>query len=697
MSSRLFIAAAVCSLGAPEALAQTARPALEPVIVTAQRLPDASSDRAFAGIKVPPERLAAGPAARLDDLLRGIGGNAQFRRATSRVANPTAQGITLRGLGGNAASRALVLLDGVPQDDPFGGWIIWPALGLEPAAITLERGGGATLAGPGALTGALTLTTGPIRTGGSASVAVASFDTVAAAASAGWAGRTASLSASVLADRSDGFVLIPQDQRGPVDIAAPSDLQAGVLRGSLALKDDTAVHGRLMLFRDVRASGLPVGDNRSRGVDASVRLVHDGGRQDWRFELTAFVKDRMFRNGFAAADAARTSASLTLDQYAVPATGYGLTAEARLPESAFAAVRLGADARWATGQTRERFRNLGAGFTRDRRAGGDSRTVGGFVDVLLRPAEQLELTAAARLDVWHLSGGFRREVDLQTGLPTLDIAFADRTKTTPSGRIGAQVALTPALKARALAYANSRAPTLNELYRPFRVGLDVTEANADLPVERLRGVEAGFRFEPANGALLDVALFWNQLEDAVGNVTLGRGPGVFPLVGFLPAGGVYRQRLALDRVRATGIEIWVQAPLWAGFAVDGGLTHGGSRITRADAAPALEGLRPAQTARTTATMRLGWMAPSGQSGASFTLAHSSAQFEDDANSRKLPALWTLGLAGHWQLTGRWRLEAGLDNLFDAKIVAGQSAGGTQTLGGRRMVRLGLSTRFGDDR
>ena len=64
-------------------------------------------------------------AATLDDRLRQVPGFSLFRRAGSRSANPTTQGVSLRGVGASGASRALVLADGIPLNDPFGGWIYW--------------------------------------------------------------------------------------------------------------------------------------------------------------------------------------------------------------------------------------------------------------------------------------------------------------------------------------------------------------------------------------------------------------------------------------------------------------------------------------------------------------------------------------------------------------------------------------------
>ena len=52
-----------------------------------------------------------------------------------------------------------------------------------------------------------------------------------------------------------------------------------------------------------------------------------------------------------------------------------------------------------------------------------------------------------------------------------------------------------------------------------------------------------------------MTLFANRLDDAIANVTLGQGPGVFPGVGFVAAGGQYRQRRNLDAIKVRGVEL----------------------------------------------------------------------------------------------------------------------------------------------
>jgi len=96
-------------------------------VVTGRALPEAKAERVYAVERIGRREIEQSPSHGLDQLLKDVPGVQLFRRSDARSGHPTSQGVTLRALGGNASSRALLLLDGVPQSDPFGGWVNWPA------------------------------------------------------------------------------------------------------------------------------------------------------------------------------------------------------------------------------------------------------------------------------------------------------------------------------------------------------------------------------------------------------------------------------------------------------------------------------------------------------------------------------------------------------------------------------------------
>jgi outer membrane receptor protein involved in Fe transport len=77
------------------------------------------------------ETIRQSPAVVADDVLRQIPTFSLFRRSSSLSSHPTRQGVSLRGIGPSGVSRTLVLVDGVPFNDPFGGWVYWTRVPLE--------------------------------------------------------------------------------------------------------------------------------------------------------------------------------------------------------------------------------------------------------------------------------------------------------------------------------------------------------------------------------------------------------------------------------------------------------------------------------------------------------------------------------------------------------------------------------------
>src|SRR5262245_38453124 len=76
------------------------------------------------------EEIDQSPALVADDILRQVPTFSLFRRTSSLAANPTAQGVSLRGIGPSGVSRTLVLIDNIPFNDPFGGWVYWTRVPL---------------------------------------------------------------------------------------------------------------------------------------------------------------------------------------------------------------------------------------------------------------------------------------------------------------------------------------------------------------------------------------------------------------------------------------------------------------------------------------------------------------------------------------------------------------------------------------
>jgi outer membrane receptor protein involved in Fe transport len=138
----------------------------ERLTVTATLLPTRLAETPASLVGLGPEALAVTAASRLDDALRQVVGFGLFRRPGSRTANPTAQGVSLRGLGASGASRALVLVDGQPLNDPFGGGVYWGRVPRDAVGeVEVLRGGASDLYGSTALGGVVQVLTRPLPPG----------------------------------------------------------------------------------------------------------------------------------------------------------------------------------------------------------------------------------------------------------------------------------------------------------------------------------------------------------------------------------------------------------------------------------------------------------------------------------------------------------------------------------------------------
>ena len=654
------------------------------IVVTGTALPEPKAERVFDVQRISREKIEQSPSHELDQLLKDVPGLELFRRSDARSGHPTSQGVTLRALGGNASSRALLVLDGVPQSDPFGGWVNWPAYDPQDlAGISVVRGGGSVANGPGALAGTIEMTS-RADAGVSGEVDAGSRDSFEARGRIGIDAGGGVLSISGRGERSDGFVPVTASTRGPADEPAPYREWSSRARWVAPVAADTELQASLDGFHDWRTRGTEFSANRTNGADASVRLV---GRGSWQWSALGYWQWRNLASSFASVNAGRTRASRVLLQDSVPSNGLGGSVEVRPPMPGGIELRLGADARRTSGATHELFTFVAGEPTRRRVAGGETTTSGAFAE-LTAPLGTATLTGGARIDHWSITGGHLFERSIATGQLLRDETDAPRDGWLPTARGGVLAPLGGGFSLRSAAYLGWRMPTLNELFRPFRAGADATAANPLLDPERLVGVEAGGEY--SSGPLhLSLTAFVNRLKDAIANVTLGEGPGLFPEVGFVGAGGTFSQRQNVDAVKVRGVEAsasWTDGP----WSISAGASFTHARMEGSGAAAFLSGLRPAQTPNFGGTLTLGW--EKDGKGAQLVLRRVGAQFDDDLNTDVLTAATTLDAYFAWRLTRRLQLVARGENITNALVMAGINGDNSIVRATPRTLWIGLRLR-----
>lgn len=642
-----------------------------PIIVTGQGLERTAEDGVYGVQVIRRDRIASSASGRLEDVLSAVAGFQQFRRSDSRSANPSAQGVTFRGLGGNASSRTLILLDGVPQADPFFGYI--PFSGIVPDRLSqalVTRGGGSGAFGAGAVAGTIELFSAGANELDLLGASALANDRGESELSAAFAPELGSGFAVISGrwDRGQGFWTTPLAQRVSASTRARYESWSAGLRGVAPLTETVELQFRGLAYDDQRTLRFAGADTATRGQDASVRLV---GKGDWQFDALAYVQARDFSNIVISS----TSFRKTLHQRRTPATGIGGKLELRPPLGDAHELRLGADWRSGTGRTQEEaYSGVTGAVTARRRAGGRNTDLGFYVEDNWTLGA-LTLTGGLRADRWTIRDGYYTETTA-AGVPTINNVFANRAGWDVSWRGGARVQAATGVALRGAAYTSLRQPTLNELYRPFTVFPVTTRANAALRNEELLGFEAGLDLTPAEGISLQLTAFDNKVKNAIANVTIGTN---------------LRERRNVDAVRSRGVELGASAALGT-VRFDGSLALTDAAVEASGASLALDGKRPSQVAKLAASATVAW-APRGGWLLSATLRHTGGQYEDDLETDLLPAVTTLDAVVKVPLGRRIAVVLRGENLTDETIITRNQAGSID-LGTPRTVWAGLSVSIG---
>lgn len=620
---------------------------------------------AYGSVTIDRVRLGEDSAGTVEHALGDVAGFQQFRRADSRSANPSSQGVTLRALGGNATSRALVLLDGVPLADPFFGSIPFNALPLETiGAVRATRGGGAGAFGAGTVAGTIELFSADRAQLApySASAFYGSDDAqqINATVSPDLGAGFVSLSGNFA--RGDGFWTTPEAQRGPADARARYKTWSVTLRGVAPVGDVGEIQARVNLMRDERTLRFQGADSGQEGQDASLRFLSRG---KWQIEALAYVQMRNFNNIVISA----TSFRPTLNQRNTPSTGLGGKLEVRPPVGGDHLLRIGLDSRFASADMYEDALNAMSGaVTARREASGRQVTTGLYIEDDWTLGNVV-LTAGARADRWSMTRGRTSERNGATGAITSAIAFADRDDWETSFRGGALWHASDALALRMAGYTSFRLPTINELYRGFQVFPVVTQANAALAPERLKGGEIGIDLTPLPGLRVSATGFYNHLDNAIANVTIG--PNL-------------RQRRNVNAIVAKGIELTGSADIGP-FDLSASYAFSDSKVEAPGTA--LDGMLPAQSPRHSASGTIGWHAP-GNARLAATVRYVGPQYEDDLQTDRMPGVATVDAYARVPISRTLAVVGRVENLLDATVLT-RKVGNSVDLGAPQTFWIGL--------
>jgi len=613
VTSPSFADAEVTWTGEPEiTIALRPAPAHREIVVSATRTKAELAEVPATVSVLGASQLTSAPDLMLDDVLKQVPGFSLFRRSDSRTANPTSQGVSLRGSGASGASRALVLYDGIPLNDPFGGWVYWDRVPrTEIDSVEVLRGTGTGLYGSGALSGVVALNPALIanpRVTLDATAGTDSTDTASASVS-GVFGRWR-LGTAIEGFETDGYIPIPRDNRGAAD--HPANLRYGTGRFTAGRSwSHATVLASANLFDEGRQNGTLLQTNSTRVAEATAAVIADvaGGT----LELRSFGSGQHFSQTFSSVSTDRNRETLARLQ-AVPAQQNGFSAQwSRGGWKGHTAV-FGVDVRRVAGCSDEVAASAASLGSRTV-AGGQQLLAGLFAGDTLSIGSRVHVTASLRFDHWSnhdadtLSYATIAAVPVEKRLPS-------RSASSVSPSLGTSIRIGRGVFIKGSGYGSFRAPTLNELYRTFRLGNVLTQANDALTAERLWGGEGGI-WIGRDSLNISASAFYDQIHDSVGNRTLSATPSL-----------ITRQRQNIGTIRTLGLDLEGHAALTKFVRLNGSYEFADSVVLTSHD-PALVGLAVPQVPRHAGSSSLSsstgrW---SGMIGGRYT----SRQFDDDVN------------------------------------------------------------------
>jgi iron complex outermembrane receptor protein len=634
------------------------------------------------------EEIQRRPAMVPDDLLRQLPEFSLFRRSSSLSAHPTSQGVSLRGIGPSGVSRSLVLLDGVPINDPFGGWVYWTALPMESAErIEVVNGASSSLYGSYAMGGVLNVVTRKAQRRSldmKAQYGSRNSPKVDVHASDLWGKVGVSLDGSAF--DTDGYANVLESLRGRVDRKVAVQFGQISAKADYNPNDHVQAFVRTGYFEEDRHNGkiTTVGPVTEELNDSTWKYVSGGVRlrlpDASTLQGTMFGDRKTFNSNFLAipdATGARAIGRLSLNQ-TVPTNAVGGMVQWSRALFGKHAVSAGADLRYVDGDSIEDAFDAVTGATRTlhRVAGGTQRSLGIFVQDVFAPFANMTVTASARLDRWRNSDAHNTETTLSTGAIS-DPVLADKKDSVASPRLGVLYRVHERLSVWGDIASGFRAPTLNELYRRFSQGAVVTLANPALGPERLVGGELGVTAIPARGVTWRATRFDNRVKDPVANVTV-TPPNLL-------------QRQNLGRTRIWGVQTDVDYRIGRTLRLGGAYIYDAATVRENRANPALVGLRLAQVPTHRGAFQIEYYDPRFLTIA-FEAQMSGAQFDDDLNTpaRVLPRYGVVNLSVSRDIVRNLDVFAAVQNMFDKEYFVGTLP---TLVGSPRLFSVGVRVSF----
>lgn len=625
---------------------------LEPTVVTATRTERPIEEVPVPVIVISPEEIKEAPAKTADDLIRNVPGT-NLTRGSSTVTHPTGQSVGIRGIG---STRALVLVDGVPINDAFGGWVNWSKVPLSLVdQIEVVKGGGSSLYGTYAMGGVINiLTKVPERRALVFDGGYGTQDTTRFNFYGSEVLRDLALSLNVNSYKTDGYKVVPHRQRGPVDQEAHSDSHGVNLKADYRATPDLKLSATVNTFHQDMNVGTPITNNARETVDGSV-VAALGLDQMGELKFTLFTEAQEFRNTNSRIGTGRLNETVALRQF-LPTFDLGGSLQwSRHVSDFWDLVTVGMDLRRIWGENREKIYGTTAAtagrFLRRRDTEATQLASGLFGEAIMKPVPAWQISISARGDYWKSFDATR----VEGAQPP--IVFEDQEHMTINPKIATKYQLAENLAVRGAVYKAVRFPTINELYRGFFSGTISFEPNHALDPEELLGGEVGVDLMALEKRLtLKLTPFYNVTKD---------------LITFVTKASTLRQRENSGEALSQGIELETSLQILKELTLSTNYVFTDARFLDFRRDRALDGKRLPGVPEHQATVSLKFSHPA-LGNATVRGRYLSNQFADDRNADELDSHFVLDVSASRQIFKGVELFAIAENVSDESYFASRS-------------------------
>ena len=656
----------------------------EQVMVSAARTEVRLAETPGSSVLLSETDLTASPALRIDDVLREVPGFSLFRRSSSRSANASSQGVSLRGLGGTAASRALILADGISLVDPFGGWVYWDRIPRTAiSSVEVVRGGASNLYGSNAMGGVVQVfVREPEAPAFSLETSGGNENTPELSLWAGSRSGKWDYSAATEMYRSDGFILVPVSQGGSVDTPANAEDATVIARLGRQFGTNGKIFARGNFLTEFRHNGTVIQTNDTQIGEGAGGLDKQFGKDMLSVRLYGSAEAYYQKNSsVTSVNHQRDTETLTSIQH-VPEQVAGGGAQWTHFLGSSQTLIGGMDLSEVIGASND---SLFSGPNKNRFGGGRQRTLGWFGEDVFRHGPWTVMLAA-RVDDWNNFNGHLITIATD-GTPTVTL-YPSRSELAFSPRLSILRQLSQYVSLTVSGYRAFRAPTLNELYRTFRVGSVTTLNNPDLKAEHLTGAEAGINITGWNRKLdLRATGFSSDIVNPVENVTISQ---------------TQRQKENLGRVRSRGVELDAVLRPVRDFQITAGYAYTAASVVSYPVPPGgidLTGLDVPQVPRNVFTWEARYWNPS-RLFASVQGRFVSRAFDDDQNQFQLGRFYTMSFQVGRELTRNVEIFAAAENFTNQRYQVAKTPVSDPNglsplvnLGPPILVRVGLRLNF----